>query len=155
MDFLWDTNLLIHKIRKSWSFEIWNNQHKFFDSGNRNFISIVSVGEISSIALQRNWGDKKMKILQNTLNQLSSLPIAKRNIIEAYSRIDAYSQGKLKGKLLPKKMTARNMGKNDLWIAATAKVINAKLVTTDKDFQHLNDTFFEVIELEFPLKDEF
>ena len=31
-------------------------------------------------------------------------------------------------------MTARNMGKNDVWIAATAYVLRATLVTTDKDF---------------------
>lgn len=36
------------------------------------------------------------------------------------------------------------MGKNDLWIAATAYAINAKLVTTDKDFDHLNNSFLEI-----------
>ena len=29
------------------------------------------------------------------------------------------------------------MGKNDLWIAATAKATGATLLTTDKDFDHL------------------
>lgn len=29
------------------------------------------------------------------------------------------------------------MGDNDLWIAATAKVTGALLLTTDKDFDHL------------------
>lgn len=149
MDFLWDTNILIHKVRNSSSFEKWDKRYNFFASENCNFISIVSVGEILSIALQRNWGKKKMEDLQNILNQISSLPIAKRNIVEAYSRIDAYSQGKLNGKPLPPKMTARNMGKNDLWIAATAEVINAHLVTTDQDFQHLDDVFLKVIDLGF------
>jgi len=37
------------------------------------------------------------------------------------------------------------MGKNDLWIAATALLTNSKLITTDSDFRHLDDTFFEVI----------
>lgn len=145
MDFLWDTSLLIHKIRKSHSFEEWNNQYNFFDSGNRNFLSIVSVGEIFSIALQRDWGDKKMEVLQKSMDQFSPLPISKRNIIETYSQIDAYSQGKLKEKPLPKNMTARNMGKNDLWIAATASTIKAKLVTTDNDFQHLDKIYIEVL----------
>jgi len=149
MDFLWDTNLLIHKIRNSSSFKEWDEKYQFFAASNRNFISVVSAGEILSIALQRNWGEKKMKVLQDTLNQLSSLPIAKRSIVEAYSKIDAYSQGKLKEKPLPSGMTSRNMGKNDLWIAATAKVINATLVTTDHDFEHLDDTFLNVINLAF------
>ena len=30
------------------------------------------------------------------------------------------------------------MGKNDLWIAATAHASGAVLVTTDKDFDHLH-----------------
>lgn len=32
---------------------------------------------------------------------------------------------------------ARNMGKNDLWIAASAKAAGATLLTTDGDFDHL------------------
>lgn len=36
------------------------------------------------------------------------------------------------------------MGKNDLWIAATAALLGLKLVTTDHDFDHLHDVFFEV-----------
>ena len=33
--------------------------------------------------------------------------------------------------------SARNMGKNDLFIAATSSVIDLPLVATDKDFRHL------------------
>jgi len=33
------------------------------------------------------------------------------------------------------------MGKNDLWIAATAHVTGATLLTTDKDFDHLDPQF--------------
>lgn len=36
------------------------------------------------------------------------------------------------------------MGKNDLWIAATASAFGITLVTTDKDFDHLNGVFLEV-----------
>ena len=36
------------------------------------------------------------------------------------------------------------MGKNDLWIAATAAVLDATLLTMDKDFNHLNDIFLTV-----------
>jgi predicted nucleic acid-binding protein len=40
--------------------------------------------------------------------------------------------------------SSRNMGKNDLWIAATAYALNAVLLTTDADFDHLHQIFFEV-----------
>ncbi len=65
-------------------------------------------------------------------------------IINNYGIIDAYSQGKLKEKPLPKGMSVRNMGKNDLWIAASAMASKATLLTTDKDFEHLHNQFIEV-----------
>nr|WP_157618605.1 hypothetical protein [Spirosoma spitsbergense] len=37
------------------------------------------------------------------------------------------------------------MDKNDLWIAATASLLEAILITTDKDFDHLHGRFIEVI----------
>jgi tRNA(fMet)-specific endonuclease VapC len=40
------------------------------------------------------------------------------------------------------------MGKNDLWIAATAAVLECPLLTTDKDFQHLDEVYFEVVTIE-------
>lgn len=147
MDFLWDTNILIHQIRQSASFKTWNNQYKFFDSQNRTFISIVTIGEIYSLAIQLKWGNQKLAALQNNLNLLVPLQISKRTIINAYAKIDAYSQGKLPSSPLPKPLTARNMGKNDLWIAATAHIINANLVTTDNDFLHLHKSYFNLIKL--------
>lgn len=41
-------------------------------------------------------------------------------------------------------MSARNMGKNDLWIAASAIVLKATLLTTDKDFDHLSPSFINI-----------
>jgi tRNA(fMet)-specific endonuclease VapC len=40
--------------------------------------------------------------------------------------------------------TLRNMGKNDLWIASLAALLGLTLVTTDADFDHLNNVFFGV-----------
>lgn len=67
------------------------------------------------------------------------------NLLDAYVTIDAFSQRKIaapNGQFLG--TSSRNMGKNDLWIAATAYVLNAALVTTDDDFDHLHDIFFKV-----------
>lgn len=63
-------------------------------------------------------------------------------VVEAYGDIDAYSQGKIPA---TQKFSARNMGKNDLWIAATAKAFNLPLVTLDRDFDHLGE---EIIDLQ-------
>jgi predicted nucleic acid-binding protein len=37
------------------------------------------------------------------------------------------------------------MGKNDLWIAATASVTNSALITTDKDFEHLDGVYLDYV----------
>ena len=37
------------------------------------------------------------------------------------------------------------MGKNDLWIAGFASVLNATLLAIDHDFDHLSGTFLNVI----------
>jgi tRNA(fMet)-specific endonuclease VapC len=39
------------------------------------------------------------------------------------------------------------MGKNNLWIAATAALPGLKLVTTDGDFDHLHEVFFDLQKL--------
>jgi len=44
-------------------------------------------------------------------------------------------------------MSARNMGKNDIWIAATTYLLEATLITLDKDFLHLDEVFFKVMVL--------
>lgn len=44
-------------------------------------------------------------------------------------------------------MTARSMGKNDLWIAATASILSAKLLTTDNDFDHLDGVYLDLAKI--------
>ncbi len=49
---------------------------------------------------------------------------------------------------LPSTFSPRNMGKNDLWIASAATVLKATLLTTDKDFDHLDKAFLDLQRLE-------
>jgi predicted nucleic acid-binding protein len=69
------------------------------------------------------------------------------DIIAKYAEIDAFSQGRLKDK--PLKGSSRNMGKNDIWIAASAAIANATFLTTDNDFNHLKEDYLrlEMVEL--------
>ena len=78
----------------------------------------------------------------NFLDRTIIYPIKTEAIINKYAEIDAYSQGKHPTIELP--TSARNMGKNDLWIAATASVLDATLLTMDKDFDHLNEVFLNL-----------
>ena len=67
-------------------------------------------------------------------------------MIDTYTQIDAFSEGRLKYR--PTKFTARNMGNNRLWIAATAHTTNTRSITVDRDVEHLDGVFFEVILIE-------
>lgn len=60
-----------------------------------------------------------------------------------YTEIDAYSQLLNPAFKEYPFRTPRNMGKNDLWIASLASFLSLKLVTTDADFDHLNEVFIE------------
>ena len=66
-------------------------------------------------------------------------------LLQAYVQIDSFSQGKNINFDLLKGGSARNMGKNDIWIAATAYSLEARLITTDKDFSHLDPIFIDVL----------
>ena len=80
------------------------------------------------------------ELLQNLLRADLTLEIADR-----YAEIDAYNQNKLPARSLGR--TARNMGKNDLWIAATASVLGAILLTTNHDFDHLDGMYVQLAKI--------
>ncbi|PSL45332.1 tRNA(fMet)-specific endonuclease VapC [Chitinophaga niastensis] len=108
-------------------------------------ISVVSYGEILSFAQQHNWGGKKKQEVQKFITKIIVIDInsSDASLLDAYATIDAYSKGNLPEN--PLAGSAIKMGKNDLWIAATAKIANAKLLTIDGDFDHLNRKFIEVV----------
>jgi len=145
MNYLWDTNILLHKLRNTSSYQYWNHQYSFFSRENAIYLSIINIGEIESLSFQLNWGNSRRFILQEMINKTTILNIYEETI-QAYARIDAFSQNKLSGNLLNN--SARNMGKNDIWLAATAQVGNLTFVTTDNDFDHLDQTFINLLKLE-------
>jgi tRNA(fMet)-specific endonuclease VapC len=150
MKFLLDTNILVHWVRQQPSLPIILEKLQVFDANNQVLVSIISVGEIKAFAEFNNWGFSKKQLLRRILSNLVIIPIVENapDVTEVYAEIDAYSQGSLSSRALPKGMSARNMGKNDLWIAATAAISEATLLTADKDFEHLNDVFLNVVTIE-------
>lgn len=143
--FLLDTNVLIHALKKD---AFWGRISEELEiEQSSNFISVVSIGEIYALSLRNNWGEARIKKLQSLKEHFGILDINVEAILIRYAEIDAFSQGKLKGH--PLNNSSRNMGKNDLWIAATASVFNLTLLTIDKDFEHLNSTFLDLKTLVF------
>lgn len=67
MKFLFDTNILLHYLRRSALAQVVDQQFAPFQSGNTLLFSIVSVGEIRSISMQSNWGANRLRDLQTAL----------------------------------------------------------------------------------------
>ncbi len=140
--YLVDTNILLLYIRQDSRVAAIDTLYNPLAASATSIISVVTEGELRSIALQRDWGTSKMTALETMLKKFLIADIHVKEIIEAYAEIDAFSQGKLRTR--PLGMSARSMGKNDLWIAATAFVLDLPLLTTDKDFEHLKDIYLDL-----------
>lgn len=152
MNFVFDTNVIVYYLTKSDLATKLDAQVKPFDPSNFPIISVVTEGEMKSLALQRGWGIKRMESLDKFLEQFLQVPIQSKDLINAYAEIDNYSQGKSTTHVYPAGFTSKNMGKNDVWIAATAHVTNATILTNDNDFDHLKGVFCDVFSLNKDLK---
>lgn len=143
MIYLLNTNIVLAYLKKLPLSAFLDDRYGLFSDSANPFISAVTVGELWSISQQNGWGQKRKDILVETLRQLTILDINIEPIIQEYAFIDAFSQNRLINR--PLGTSARNMGKNDLWIAATTSILDARLITTDKDFDHLHGQFVDVI----------
>ncbi len=144
MKYVLDTNILVQLVRGSALADDINQRYQLFKPDNRLFVSIVSIGEIYAFAYKNKWGKRKIEEVESVLAELYPIPIDNRETAKVYAEIDAFSQNKHDYFSMPSHISARNMGKNDLWIAATTHILAATLLTTDKDFLHLHGVFFEV-----------
>jgi tRNA(fMet)-specific endonuclease VapC len=141
---IYDTNILLQLLRNADSME--RLQAKLGSQYLEDFISIVTVAEIRSLAIQFNWGNPRINKMTEVLSDLSILDINSPEIVDRYVEIDCYS--KRKHPNLVSDFSAIKMGKNDLWIAATASVHQCTLLTMDLDFNHLHDKFVNIVYFE-------
>jgi tRNA(fMet)-specific endonuclease VapC len=128
--YLLDTNVLVHLVRGD---AVWTRVRATYQPlliEPRPIVSVVAFGELRSLALQFNWKAEKIDQMEFYLAYLQRVSIDDSEIIRAYSVIDAHLQ-----------RTGQTLGKNDVWIAATAAVTGARLLTTDKDFDRLDPLF--------------
>jgi tRNA(fMet)-specific endonuclease VapC len=132
--YLLDTNILLHLLRGKELGQFIDQQFALRNSLANCIISVVTVGEMQSLARKFAWGQGKISELEKLLEALPWVDINDPFVIDAYGRIDQFSDTK-----------GRPMGKNDAWIAATAHVTKITLLTTDKDFDHLQGTFLNRI----------
>src|SRR6266545_7828233 len=127
--YLLDTNVVLALVRGQALGASIDETYKLSRAKQRPLVCIVTHGEVRVLAHRNGWGGKKMQTLQHALDQLVTVDIHHPAVIDAYVSLDLVSQSHREG--------SKNMGKNDLWIAAVTKAAGAVLLTTDNDFSHL------------------
>ena len=127
---LLDTSLVVHLARNDALGQRVNAEHDLTSRPTRPLISVVSVGEMFALARKWSWGEGKLEKLRQVIGDLTVVDIRPQVVIDQYAEIDAYSQE-----------AGHTIGDNDTWIAATAAAAPAWLLTTDKDFDHLDPKF--------------
>ncbi len=128
--YLPDTNIIVHCVRDDDVKRRIEEQFGLLTTAEIPIINIVLEAETRAIAAFRAWGDAKRDQMEFLFTTFRKIPIERPDILNAYVLIDVYSHRR-----------GIDMGKNDLWIAATASVTGATLLTPDKDFDHLDPQF--------------
>jgi len=130
--YLPDTNIIVHYARKDATAQFVEATYSFRNSAIKPIVSIVTVGEIRSLSQGRQWGKAKLQIVEEFLAQCTIVSLDFAGIVDAYAELDNYSN-----------RDWAQMGDNDLWIASTARITGAHIITTDKDFDHLHPKYLE------------
>ena len=128
-----DTNALVHWVRQDSTGQQLLEQYALDQRAERPVLSTVVEGEIRGLARCWKWGAAKLRRLDEILAELVRVDAGHADIVQAYA--DLYFEDQAGG---------HNTGENDLWIAATAKVTGAVLLTGDSDFNWLRPRFIKV-----------
>lgn len=136
-----DTNIFVGYVRDAPYSRHVDQTYEPLSRNHIGLVSVVSEGELRALAYQFDWGERKKNDLHQLLSRVRTVPLQSADVIDRYAEIDAHSQDALPDRALDD--SDRNMGKNDVWIAATASVVGATLITTDTDFDHLDGEFLD------------
>lgn len=132
--YLLDTNIVLHIVRSNTLVADLEARFALFTGRNRYLISVATLAEVRVLGETYDWGEGKWAELTRLLKSCEVAPITTGDMVDQYVVVDGYNR-----------YMGRDMGsKNDLWIAATALVYDAVLLTTDKDFDHLTQIGVQV-----------
>lgn len=135
--YLLDFNLLVHYVRRTSIWTTVNANHRLMTSEERPFFCVVTSGEFRSLAIQWRWGNQKLDAMEFCLGYFQVRTIDDYDVLRTYAKLDAYAVSR-----------GTTMGKNDLWIAATAVVTGATLLTTDRDFDLFAPRFIKHVRID-------
>ena len=132
-----DTTVLMALIRGNTLGKQIDAAYGLRTSLQRHVVSIASQAEVYVLADRHAWGEGKRDALGVMFEQLVVVAIDGQALLNAYVNIAATDSDWPQG--------PRNMGKNDVWIAATALHTGLPLLTTDKDFLFLDNNPLKVL----------
>ena len=127
--YLLDTSVMLLLIRGGEIGRTIDQRFGLSTAARRPFVSIVTHAELQVLARRNGWGPAKMQALAAALANAVTIDVRGGSLLEAYVAVELASR--------QHQPSARTMSHNDVWIAATAKVARATLLTTDRDFTHL------------------
>ena len=125
--YLLNTNILLAYIRAGSIYAAVESKYTLWTATPAPIISIVTEGEIRVLAEEFSWGAAKRQLMEDLLTRFTAIPLPFADAIDRYVEVSEFSR-----------KAGRALGKNDLWIAATAIATGATLLTTDRDFDHLH-----------------
>jgi tRNA(fMet)-specific endonuclease VapC len=135
--YLLDTNVLLALIRGNALGARIDEAFELRASLHQQVVSIVTQAELLVLADRHKWASEKRGSLDRALENLVIVPIDSVELVQAYAAIASADWSAPGG--------TRNMGKNDIWIAATALYTNLPLLTTDKDFRFLHNNPLQIM----------
>ena len=131
--YLLDTNILVHLVRRDALGRYLDATYGLSTGLNPFMLSVVTVGEMFALAGKFGWSPSRIDTLNDILGRFVWVDISDFGILSRYGEIDTASHA-----------AGHKMGKNDIWIAATANVTQTTILTTDADFDHLHPTWIDL-----------
>lgn len=135
--YLLDTGVLIIYARGKAAAEEMETHFHFIHAPFKPIVSAVTIGEVYAFAQWHEWGPTNLARLERLLLNLVVLDISNPEIVRSYAAIYAACRS-----------NGWTLGDNDRWIAATAQVTSATLLTTDKDFDPMAGTLLDRIRID-------
>ncbi len=127
-----DTWVLVHLCRDRALGRVIERRYRLRERPITPIISIVTVGEMYAFARRADWGGRRRALLAELLSNLVVVDVNTPAILQGYAEISTWLRER-----------GRHMGHNDRWIAATAKMLDAVVLTGDADFDPLHPELVE------------
>jgi predicted nucleic acid-binding protein len=146
--YVFDTNILFLMLRNLKA-ELFFKAH-FGELGSAgHYICSITKAELLALARCNQWGKQRINELRELVKRFDVQGIDFPHMQEVYAEVELYNRN-LHPTHKNRKGQAYKMGKHDIWIATTAIVLDAIVISTDhRAFSHFTPNFLKT-QLFFP-----